>query len=139
MIGQYPLYIELLKYSRADKSEYQHPEDQAHAVAQSQGGNEDEPAPWYPKKLSADGICWQAKGWRHDYDEHLNFDEQTRNDMMIDETFAIYLYTVSKKVNPTFYRMVLAFMIFYRECLNHIGWTKRVQSEEIDLTKNPEL
>lgn len=59
--------------------------------------------------------------------------------MMIDETFAVYLYHISKKTNPTFYRVVLAFVIFFRECLNHIGWTKRIQSEEIDVSKNPEI
>jgi len=44
--------------------------------------------------------------------------------MMVDEVFALYLSTVSKKVNDTFYRTVLAFVILFRECLNEIGWRK---------------
>lgn len=49
--------------------------------------------------------------------------------MMVDEVFALYLYTVSKKVNDTFYRTVLAFVILFRECLNEIGWRKIRESE----------
>ena len=59
--------------------------------------------------------------------------------MLIDETFALYLYKISLKTNPVFYKVVLAFVIFFRECLNHIGWTKRIQSDDIDLAKHPEI
>lgn len=95
--------------------------------------------PYEPLKLKQDGLTWQQRGWRHDYDFNLNIEENTRNLMLIDETFAVYLYKISLKTNPSFYRVVLAFVIFFRECLNHIGWTKRIQSDEIDLSKHPEL
>lgn len=49
--------------------------------------------------------------------------------MFVDETFALYLYKVSQKVNDTFYRTVLAFVIFFRECLNEIGWKKRREND----------
>lgn len=49
--------------------------------------------------------------------------------MHVDEIFALYLYTVSQKVNDSFYRTVLAFVIFFRECLNEIGWKKRRESD----------
>ena len=55
--------------------------------------------------------------------------EQEKLCMFVDETFALYLYTVSQKVNDTFYRTVLAFVIFFRECLNEIGWKKRRESD----------
>lgn len=69
----------------------------------------------------------------------MNIDEATRNQMLIDETFALYLYKISQKTNPSFYKVVLAFVLFFRECLNHIGWTKRIQSDEIDLSKHPDI
>ena len=95
--------------------------------------------PYEPNKLKPDGKTWQQRGWRHDFDFNMNFDENERSMMLIDEIFAIYLYKISLKTNPTFYRVVLAFVIFFRECLNHIGWTKRIQSDEIDLQKHPEI
>jgi hypothetical protein len=49
-----------------------------------------------------------------------------RNNMLIDETFALYLYKISLKTNPTYYKTILAFVIFFRECLNQIGWAKRI-------------
>jgi hypothetical protein len=79
-----------------------------------------------PPRLKADGLTWQQRGWKHDYDADMVLDEKTRNSMMVDETFAVYLYKISQKTNPTYYRVVLAYMIFFRECLNHIGWTKRI-------------
>lgn len=59
--------------------------------------------------------------------------------MYIDETFALYLYKISLKTNPTFYKLVLAFVIFFRESLNLIGWAKKILSEDIDISKQPEL
>ena len=50
--------------------------------------------------------------------------------MKVDEIFALYLYKVSQKVNDSFYRTVLAFVIFFRECLNSIGWKKRRESDD---------
>ena len=55
--------------------------------------------------------------------------ENEKMSMLVDEIFALYLYNVSLKVNDTFYRTVLAFVIFFRECLNEIGWKKRRESD----------
>ena len=34
-----------------------------------------------------------------------------------------------------FYKIVLAYVIFFRECLNEIGWNKKIESDNIDLEK----
>ena len=59
----------------------------------------------------------------------MTLSENEKMSMFVDEIFALYLYTVSKKVNDSFYRTVLAFVIFFRECLNEIGWKKRRESD----------
>ena len=59
--------------------------------------------------------------------------------MLIDETIALYLYKISLKTNPNYYKTILAFVIFFRECLNQIGWAKRIQSEEIDLDNRQDI
>lgn len=71
-------------------------------------------------------IDWNKQGWNRNY---LDLTEQEKLSMMVDEIFALYLYTVSQKVNDSFYRTVLAFVIFFRECLNEIGWKKRRESD----------
>ena len=126
----YPLYVELSKFSRADKSEYQVPDQNQKVELEDEEGKEEELTPYEPKRLCDDGLTWQQRGWHRDYD-HL--DDAMRNNMRIDETFALYLYKVSLKTNPNYYKTILAFVIFFRECLNQIGWAKRIQSEEIDL------
>merc|ERR1712228_6331 len=69
---------------------------------------------------------WEAKGWARDY---YNLTEEEKLKMLVDEIFAFYLYDVSKKVNDGFYKTVLAFVIFFRECLNEIGWRKRKEND----------
>ena len=49
--------------------------------------------------------------------------------MLVDEIFAYYLYEVSTKVQDTFYKTVLQFVILFRECLEEIGWKKRKENE----------
>ena len=71
-------------------------------------------------------VDWRQQGWDRNY---LGLTETEKLNMFVDETFALYLYTVSQKVNDTFYRTVLAFVIFFRECLNEIGWKKRRESD----------
>jgi len=92
------LYIELSKFSRADKSEYQVPDLNQKVEQEDEEGKEEELTPYEPKRLCDDGLNWQQRGWRRDYD-HL--DDVMRNNMLIDETFALYLYKVSLKTNPT--------------------------------------
>jgi hypothetical protein len=69
---------------------------------------------------------WINKGWKRNYNK---LQVQDKISMLVDEVFALYLYTVSKKVNDTFYRTILAFVILFRECLNEIGWRKLQENE----------
>ena len=40
-------------------------------------------------------------------------------------------------MNPTYYKIVLRFIILYRECLNEIGWQKRrEQFQKSDLNND---
>lgn len=57
--------------------------------------------------------------------------------MYVDEIFSFYLYQLSRKVNEIFYRTVLTYVILFRECLNEIGWTKKMESEDIKIESNP--
>ena len=59
--------------------------------------------------------------------------------MLVDEIFAYYLYKISQKVNEIFYKAVLTYAMLFRECLNEIGWSKKVESESIKLEENPQL
>lgn len=59
--------------------------------------------------------------------------------MLVDEIFALYLYRMSNRINQNYYTIVLAYVIFFRECLNEYGWGKKIESEQIILENNPEL
>lgn len=59
--------------------------------------------------------------------------------MLVDEIFALYLYRMSNRINQTYYKTVLAYVIFFRECLNEYGWGKKIESEGIRLEGNPVL
>lgn len=66
------------------------------------------------------------KQWMRNYD---NLSEKDRSEMLVDEIFALYLYRISQKVNEVFYKTVLTYGILFRECLNEIGWSKKIESE----------
>ena len=74
--------------------------------------------------------------WQRNYDL---LDDKDRQEMLVDEIFALYLYRMSNRINYTYYRIVLAYVIFFRECLNEYGWGKKIESEGIKLENNPEL
>lgn len=59
--------------------------------------------------------------------------------MLVDEIFALYLYRMSNRINQYYYKIVLAYVIFFRECLNEYGWAKRIESEGIRLENNPDM
>jgi hypothetical protein len=42
-------------------------------------------------------------------------------------------------VSSCFFKTVVAFVIYFRECLNEIGWQKRIESEQIDLEMHPQI
>jgi len=74
--------------------------------------------------------------WNRNYD---NLSSQDRQEMLVDEIFALYLYRMSNRINQYYYKIVLAYVIFFRECLNEYGWGKKIESEGIRLENNPEL
>jgi hypothetical protein len=62
-LENYPLYIEVLKFSRADKSQYQKQDDAEYqanvANAEDEEGKEEEIVPYDPPKLKPDGLNWE--------------------------------------------------------------------------------
>ena len=74
--------------------------------------------------------------WQRNYD---NLTDKDRNEMLVDEIFALYLYRMSNRINQMYYKTVLAYVIFFRECLNEYGWGKKIESEGIRLENNPVL
>ena len=55
--------------------------------------------------------------------------EQNKVLLSQDEVFAIFLREISQKVNDTFYKTMVKFILLYRDCLNEYGWTKRAEME----------
>ena len=76
------------------------------------------------------------KRWKRNYD---NLGDKDRQEMLVDEIFALYLYRMSNRINQGYYTTVLAYVIFFRECLNEYGWGKKIESEQIVLENNPDL
>ncbi len=79
-----------------------------------------------PPAKPLETLNWEKQGWKRDYSALSDDDKMN---MKVDEIFALYLFTVSQKVSDQFYRTVLAFVIFFRECLNEIGWKKRRETD----------
>ena len=44
--------------------------------------------------------------------------------------FSVYLREISQKVNDTFYKLILKYVICYRECANRHGWSKLEEKEK---------
>ena len=42
-----------------------------------------------------------------------------------DEIFSLYLRNTCKKVNAKFYKVIIKFILLFRECLNEYGWHKK--------------
>lgn len=63
--------------------------------------------------------------------DHSTLPEDERSKLSSDEVFAIYLYETSKKINPEYYKIMLRFVIAYRECLNKYGWEKKAENDEV--------
>ena len=51
--------------------------------------------------------------------------EEEKDQMTCDEVFCIYLREISKRVNESYYKQCLRFILLYRECINECGWLKR--------------
>lgn len=82
-------------------------------------------------------VTAQSKSkWQRNYDLLTDNDRQ---EMLVDEIFALYLYRMSNRINQNYYKIVLAYVIFFRECLNEYGWGKKIESEGIKLENNPEM
>jgi hypothetical protein len=59
--------------------------------------------------------------------------------MLVDEIFAVYLWKISTKVHESFYKIVLVYTILFRECLNELGWDKKIESEGIKIDEDEDL
>ena len=68
-----------------------------------------------------------------------NLPKTERDDMTADEVFALYLNHMSIRSNQSFYFIVLRFTLLFRECLNKNGWKKKIETENINIAKFPEL
>jgi hypothetical protein len=51
--------------------------------------------------------------------------EEEKEDLTCDEIFCLYARSMSKVVNPNFYKTVLRFVLLYRSCLNNFGFDRR--------------
>lgn len=80
-------------------------------------------------------IARSAK-WRRNY---FDLTTEDRKDMLADEVFALYLFRMSQRVNATFYKTILAYVILYRECLNEIGWQKKFLTDNTEAEKEQEI
>jgi hypothetical protein len=81
-------------------------------------------------------ITTNKSRWQRNYDKLSDHD---REEMLVDEIFALYLYRMSNRINDNYYQTVLFYVIFFRECLNEYGWGKKIESEGIKLEDKPEL
>jgi hypothetical protein len=48
-----------------------------------------------------------------------------KDKLTCDRIFCLYLRDLCKKVNETYYKTILRFVLLYRECMNEYGWIKR--------------
>lgn len=118
----YPIYKHLVQFSsKADAKQFN-------------GGAEDQIQT--SSKLKEEEKKENSKQWKRHYE---NLTDTDRNSMLVDEIFALYLYKISQKVNENFYKTVLMYTILFRECLNEIGWDKKIESEGIKLEEEPEI
>ena len=60
--------------------------------------------------------------------EYYMLNDYKRNWLWWDEVFSIYLWEVSQKVNETFYKEILKYIVCYREWANKIGWDNKFNS-----------
>lgn len=54
--------------------------------------------------------------------EIATISEEWRVMMNADEILGLYLRDVANKTNEMFYRMMIRFVLLYRDCLNEYGW-----------------
>lgn len=67
--------------------------------------------------------------WLRNYN---SLTEADRNEMKVDEIFALYLFRLSNRVNEEYWKKsALPFVILFRECLNEYGWTKKYDLEKL--------
>lgn len=85
----------------------------------------------YPLIRTLSKFSLKETPWEDEYSidpaliEYRRLTEEQKYYMTIDDVFCVYLRTVSKKVNLNFYKLILKFVILYRECINKYGWKKK--------------
>jgi hypothetical protein len=65
------------------------------------------------------------------YRDPSTLSEEQKTKLSCDEVFAIYLYEISQKINPEYYKTMIRFVLAYRECLNRYGWEKKAENDEV--------
>jgi hypothetical protein len=84
-----------------------------------------------PEKRKTGSECWSR--------DYFRLEDKDRKEMLVDEIFALYLFTSSMTVVESDYRDILAHAMLFRECLNDIGWAKRIEHEAMEKCNNSEL
>jgi hypothetical protein len=75
--------------------------------------------------------------YRRNYNSLSHSDRQ---EMKADEVLALYLYRLSNRINSDYWRSTaLPFVMLFRECLNEYGWTKKIETEGINVENNAKL
>jgi hypothetical protein len=129
-IEDYPLYKELIQFSsKAGDAKQAEPEKKADKPESKANEEHKENGASKPEKS-------KNPAWKRNYDDLNQYDKL---EMQVDEIFALYLFKTSRKTNEMFYKTILAYVIFFRECLNKIGWQKRMESDEVLLEEQPDL
>ena len=62
-----------------------------------------------------------------------NYDDEEKEIIYTcDDLFATFLMEISQKVNNSFYKLILIFIRFYRECMNKLGWEILYQFKDLE-------
>lgn len=74
-------------------------------------------------------VDWKSEEYKtRDYG---NIQEEDKSKKMnCDEVLSYYLYSLSQKVSPDYYLILMKFIIGFRECLNKYGWEKKAENDE---------
>lgn len=82
-------------------------------------------------------VDWTSDAFKSRNYEALTEEEKSKQ-MNCDEILSLYLWELSKQVNPDYYLVLLKFVIGFRECLNKYGWEKKAENDEALMQKYSE-
>jgi len=75
-------------------------------------------------------VNWKLEDYKQRDYENIAEDDIQNKKMNCDEVLSFYLYSLSRKVSPEYYLILLKFVIGFRECLNKYGWEKKAENDE---------